>query len=75
MSDEVYIENKKKVTEFAEYVYSFYGGPNKLYDLGFEVTHVMIAKAILILIKCNWDFAGDSVDREMVRDIMILMNR
>lgn len=64
----------KTVLGFYEYVYSFYGDGG-LYDLGFKVDYIMIAKATKILIDLpEIDFAGDSFDREKVRDIMITMN-
>ena len=66
--------NRKMLNDFIEYVYEFYG-PNGVYDLGFKVDYILIAKATVIRINCNTgvEFVGDSYDREQVRDIMITM--
>ncbi len=52
---------------FVQYVRSFYG-PGGIYDMG--ATDVMIIEATLQYINSGADFAGDSFDRENVRDIM-----
>lgn len=67
--------NRKAICEFMEYVYKFYG-PDGVYDLGFKVDYILVAKATKILLTFSEiDFAGDSFDREKVRDIMIIMNQ
>ena len=53
---------------FVQYVRSFYG-PGGIYDMG--ATDVMIIEATIQYINSGADFAGDSFDREHVRDIMI----
>jgi hypothetical protein len=52
---------------FVQYVRSFYG-PGGIYDMG--ATDVMIIEATVQYINSGADFAGDSFDRENVRDIM-----
>ena len=55
--------------DFIDYVLSFYG-VGGIYDFG--VTEEEIKEAIEIRIdKYELPFAGDSVDREMVRDIIL----
>lgn len=55
--------------DFIDYVLSFYG-PNGVYDFNF--TESEVKKGLQIhLIKEKVAFAGDSVDREMVRDIVL----
>jgi len=60
--------------DFVDYVESFYGDDG-IYDLGFKVTreHVWNATSVhLMRLTASRDtFEGDTVDREMVRDIMI----
>ena len=53
---------------FVQYVRSFYG-PGGIYDMG--ATDAMIIAATIQYINSGADFAGDSFDRENVRDIMI----
>lgn len=63
-----------KLCEFVDYVESFYG-TDGLYWLGFKVTRERIWNAISIhlmrLERERSEFEGDTVDREMVRDLMI----
>ena len=54
--------------EFIQYVKSFYG-PGGIYDM--NATDAMIIDATIQYINSGADFAGDSFDRENVRDIMI----
>ena len=60
--------------EFIDYVMSFYGPEDPVYDLGFEVTRPMVWTALLTLLVNNSDFEGDTVDREKVRDLMVYFN-
>jgi hypothetical protein len=54
--------------EFVNYVLSFYG-PGGIYDMG--ATEDMILDATQKYITEGADFCGDSIDRELIRDIMI----
>jgi hypothetical protein len=54
---------------FIEYVLGFYGSEG-VYPMGAKVSHVVWALEEL-LSREDYDFAGDSFDREKVRDIMI----
>jgi len=54
--------------EFINYVLSFYG-PGGIYDMG--ATEDMILDATQKYITEGADFCGDSIDRELIRDIMI----
>lgn len=58
-----------RVREFVDYVLGFYG-PNELYDMKATQREVLEALATLLLMP-NIEFAGDSVDRERVRDIIL----
>jgi len=55
--------------EFIDYVLMFYG-PGEIDDLNFSEDEVKKAVRIHIL-DGKVEFAGDSVDREMVRDIVL----
>lgn len=60
-------------TEFVDYCYNFYGADG-IYPMG--ATHDAIATATLQLMKqymeqSEYEFVGDSIDRERVRDILI----
>jgi hypothetical protein len=63
-----------ELCEFVDYVESFYGDGG-IYDLGFKVTreHIWNATSIHLvrLERERSEFEGDTVDREMVRDLMI----
>jgi hypothetical protein len=60
----------KQIDEFVDYVYDFYG-PGGINDFGANKGD--IAKATFIRVTGNTEvpFEGDSVDREMVRDILL----
>jgi hypothetical protein len=57
--------------DFIDYVMSFYG-PGEIYDMGATRREVEIAIGIR-LGKPEIPFDGDSVDREMIRDIILEM--
>ena len=57
-----------ELTEFFYYVMSFYGAGG-IYDM--NATEDMILEATQKYITEGADFCGDSIDRELVRDIMI----
>lgn len=61
-----------EVREFVDYVESFYGDDG-IYDLGFKVTRekIWLATAMHLMRLVDDSFEGDSMDREIVRDIMI----
>lgn len=63
-----------ELCEFVDYVESFYGDDG-IYDLGFTVTRERIWNAtsvhLMRLTAERETFEGDTVDREIVRDIMI----
>jgi len=63
-----------ELCEFVDYVESFYGDDG-IYDLGFKVTreHIWNATSVYLmrLTAERETFEGDTVDREIVRDIMI----
>ena len=60
------------MTEFYDYVLSFYG-PDGIYPMGANLTLVRKATQDLIrILKIKGEkFCGDSVDRELVRDLLI----
>lgn len=55
--------------DFIDYVMSFYG-PGEIYDMGATRREVEIAIGIR-LGNTEIPFDGDSVDREMIRDIIL----
>lgn len=69
------MKDSKKIKEFKEYVWSFYQ-PNEMYGEFFEhnLTKEELDKAVKqrtsAKVKKNFPFEGDSIDREIVRDIM-----
>jgi hypothetical protein len=60
------------LSEFHRYVFSFYGRGG-VYPMGATLKQIVSATAILIarFTATNRDFVGDSMDRELVRDILI----
>ncbi len=60
------------MTEFYDYVLSFYG-PGGIYPMGATLTVVQKATNDLISILQikGQEFCGDSIDRELVRDLMM----
>ena len=68
--------NNKKIEDFKKYVWSFYGEDQGLYRDFFDnnLTMEEIEKAIEIrLSNMKLAFDGDSLDREIVRDIIFKM--
>jgi len=68
--------NKKEIENFKKYVWSFYGEDQGLYRDFFDnnLTMEEIEKAIEIrLSNMKLAFDGDSIDREIVRDIIYKM--
>lgn len=59
--------------EFIGYVMSFYGHDN-LYDIGVTKEEVIKATNIRMTFK-SMPFDGDSIDRELVRDIILTMRK
>ena len=61
-----------ELCDFVDYVESFYGDGG-IYDLGFKVTreHIWNATSVHLMRLVDDSFEGDTVDREIVRDIMI----
>jgi hypothetical protein len=57
-----------ELAKFFYYVMSFYGAGG-IYDMG--ATSSMVQEATQTYIEDGGDFCGDSIDRELVRDIMI----
>ena len=67
---------KKEIENFKKYVWSFYGENQGLYRDFFDnnLTMEEIEKAIEIrLSNMKLDFDGDSLDREIIRDIIFKM--
>lgn len=56
--------------EFVEYVLGFYG-ENGIYDMGATKEEILVATGIRIERKKDIPFQGDTLDREMVRDIIL----
>ena len=60
--------------QFVEYVLSFYSAESELYpEMAFTKEEVEIAIAERMIRHQESEFAGDSVDREWVRDIVLEM--
>ena len=59
------------MNDFIEYVMRFYG-PGEIYDMG--ATRKEVKEAIVVRLEnTEIPFDGDSVDREMIRDIILEM--
>jgi hypothetical protein len=58
------------MNEFIEYVLSFYGH-GEMYDMGVSRDDVLLATGMRLALRKDIDFDGDTLDREMVRDILI----
>lgn len=60
----------ENIKEFIEYCKSFYFGSNAVYPLQ-NVSHIDFVYACnLVARRTDMEFAGDSFDRERVRDIL-----
>jgi hypothetical protein len=55
--------------KFADYVYRFYG-PGGIYDMGVTKNEIKLATEIRKLRHPEFEFDGDTIDRELVRDIL-----
>ena len=66
------------LVEFTDYVYSFYGAPDALYPMGATKADILGAiydylNAIRVVNNDHFTWGdGDSLDRERVRDILVL---
>ena len=66
------------LTEFVDYVYSFYGAPDALYPMGATKADIIGAtydylNAVTTLNNEHFTWGdGDSLDRERVRDILVI---
>ena len=63
-----------EIENFKNYIWSFYGKDKGIYKHFFDnnLTMIEVEKAIKIrLSKIKLKFSGDSIDREIVRDIML----
>ena len=68
--------NKKEIEDFKKYVWSFYGRGEGIYKDFFDDNLKIeeVEKAIEIrLSNMKLEFDGDSVDREIIRDIIFKM--
>jgi len=68
--------NKKEIENFKKYVWSFYGEDQGLYKdfFGNNLKMKEVERAIQIrLSNMKLEFDGDSIDREIVRDIIYKM--
>jgi hypothetical protein len=62
------------VSEFVEYALDFYG-PGMIHDINATETEVLRALCVRLVNRPDLEFDGDSLDREMVRDIIIEMRK
>lgn len=58
------------MNEFVDYVLDFYGDKG-IYAMGVTREDILIATGIRMESRKDIEFQGDSLDREMVRDILI----
>ena len=67
-----FVSNQSLMTEFYDYVLSFYGADG-IYPMNATLTQVKNATATLkkILTLKGEKFSGDSIDRELVRDLLL----
>lgn len=59
-----------QMADFADYVLDFYGKLG-IYDMGVKYEDVLVATGIRMELRKDIEFTGDSLDRELVRDILI----
>ena len=59
-----------KTETFISYLLDFYG-PGGVYDFGVTRDDILLALGIRLARHENAPFDGDSIDREMVRDIIL----
>ena len=69
--------NTKEIEEFTDYVFSFYGGSDPLWEFFVDykkpVTKAEIKSNTEKLLKTEYRWGGgDSIDREFVRDMMFI---
>ena len=64
--------NMNNVNEFVNYVMQFYG-KGGIYDFGATEKDIIIATGIRLQNRPEMPFDGDSLDRELVRDILLEM--
>jgi hypothetical protein len=76
-SDTTSIKLNDMLTEFVDYVYSFYGAPDALYPMGATKADIIGAtydylNAVTTLNNEHFTWGdGDSLDRERVRDFLV----
>ena len=58
------------MNEFVDYVLDFYG-VSGIYPMGVTREDILVATSIRIEQRKDIEFQGDSLDRELVRDILI----
>ena len=58
------------MNEFVDYVMDFYGA-NGIYAMNVNREDILIATGMRIEARKDIEFQGDSLDRELVRDILI----
>ncbi len=59
------------MNEFVDYVLSFYGH-GEIYDMGVMRDDVLLATGVRLESRKDIEFQGDTLDRELVRDILIV---
>lgn len=59
-----------EIEQFVNYCLEFYG-PTGIYDYGMTREEVLLGLAIVLNTRTDLEFAGDSVDREHVRDAVL----
>tara|TARA_R110002074_G_scaffold57366_1_gene141255 strand:+ start:597 stop:812 length:216 start_codon:yes stop_codon:yes gene_type:complete len=59
-----------KTETFISYLLDFYG-PGGIYDIGVTRDDILLALGIRLARNAMLPFQGDSIDREMVRDIIL----
>ena len=60
-----------QVDEFIEYMLLFYCGEKAIYRYDFNIEEICGGMIDRFKYRPSLDFAGDSVDREMVRDLIL----
>ena len=61
--------SETQVSEFVEYMLDFYG-PNGIYDIGMTEAEVREALPIRLLERADFEFDGDTIDREICEHIV-----
>ena len=64
------VVSSEQQSEFVEYCMDFYG-PGGIYDYDFNEAEIEVALSYRLISRADLPFDGDTIDREIVRDIVL----